>query len=479
MNTLLKGLKQETNYRLTENGAVALQSTLNAVYDMFAFGGAMRNRKDLDIILLFKKAYEENPIYALKCLFYLRDILQGQGERRIFRLCIRWLANEYPDSMRRNIKYIPDFGRWDDLYALVDTPLEKDVFLFMQTQFSLDLESEYPSLLAKWLKSENTSSKESRKLAKITRTYFGYDSKTYRKLLSRLRKRLNILERLMSANRWEEIEFNKIPSKAGLAYMQAFIRHDFNRYKDFITNKNVKLNAKTIYPYECVKKAVDFYGEDVEREAINKFWDNLTNYFNEKELNALAVVDTSGSMDGTPIHVAISLGMYCAEKAKGPFANHYISFASRPQLIEVEGVDFVDKVDRIYKTNLVDNTNLQAVFNLLLKTAIKNKCNQEDLPEKIIIISDMEIDEATETTEGNIATTMSRIYKKWEEAGYKMPDLVYWNVDARNNIILDENENTTFVSGFSPTIFETIMSGKKGFDLCLEKLNSERYSMIK
>ena len=238
--------------------------------------------------------------------------------------------------------------------------------------------------------------------------------KQYRKTLSILRERINVLERLMSENRWDEIEFDKIPSKAGLKYKNAFARRDIikAKYEAFAKDATTKVNAKALYPYEVVDQAIkcgrisngwsiryrDYDPEDVDRLMVNKYWDNLADYFNGATFNGIAVVDTSGSMTrgdaAAPINVAISLGMYCAEKAKGPFANHYISFASRPQLIETKGVDFVDKVQRIYRTNLVDDTNIEAVFDLLLDTAIKNHCTQDDLPQNVIIISDMEFNMA-------------------------------------------------------------------------------------
>ena len=499
-NSLLNGLKTATNYNYTENGSVAHKSTLSAIYDMYALGGAYRNRTNADCILLFKNALAENEELAMKCLFYLRDVRGGQGERRFFRVCMNWLAYENPQAVKRNLEQFSEFGRWDDLYCLVDTPIEEDMFAMMYEQLGKDVESlekenQGVSLLGKWLKSCNASSKETTRLGNITREAFGLTHKQYRKILSALRSRINIVEKLMSENRWDEIEFDKIPSKAGLIYKNAFARRDIiaQKYAEFIKDANTKVNAGTLYPYEVVKEVINhisYYSDnpirmtDVERAVVNKYWDNLTDYFNGATLNALAVVDTSGSMWGTPINVAISLGMYCAERAQGPFANHYISFASRPQLIKVEGVDFVDKVYRIYATNLVDNTNLEAVFDLLLDTAIRNNVSQSDIPENIIIISDMQIDEARSSwyarnTVTSVNTVMEAARAKWAAAGYTLPHLIYWNVDARQNTFLDDGENVSYVSGFSSSTFEQIMSGKTGVELMLEKLMSDRYAAIK
>lgn len=510
MNALLNGMKNTANYTLTENGGVTHRTTRSDLLDMFAMGAAMRNRSDSDVILMFRKAFAENPVYALKCLFYIRDVRGGQGERRFFRVIMKDLAMHEVEAARRNLQYVPEFGRWDDLYTFIGTPLQNDALQIMKDQLALDVECKTPSLLAKWLKSENTSSAESRRLGNVTRTFLGMNHKQYRKTLSILRERINVLERLMSENRWDEIEFDKIPSKAGLKYKNAFARRDIikAKYEAFAKDTTTKVNAKTLYPYECVAEALKVMGgrrrgwgyyyqeepalDNVDRLMVNKYWDNLADYFNGATFNGLAVVDTSGSMTGSeasaPINVAISLGLYCAEKAKGPFANHYISFASRPQLIETDGVDFCDKVQRIYRTNLIDDTNIEAVFDLLLDTAIRNRCSQDDLPQNIIIISDMEFNMAvgggwrshSNINSHNVETVLEGKAREWATRGYQMPHLIFWNVDARqNNIPMLGNGPISFVSGMSPTIFETIMSGKTGYDLMMEKLDSERYACIR
>ncbi len=511
MNTFMNGLTDATNYTYTENGGITHKTTKSDLLDMFAMGAAYRNRSNADVINLFKNAYAENPVYALKCLFYIRDIRGGQGERRFFRVCMNWLANADVEAARRNLIHVPEFGRWDDLYEFVGTPLENDAFAIMKHQLALDLDCKTPSLLAKWLKAENTSSSDSRYLGRKTRNYLNMTARQYRKVLSTLRARINVLERLMSENRWDEIEFDKIPSKAGMIYKNAFARHDLERarseknvqtYADFAKDETKTVNAKTLYPYECVAEAtkvmfngygwyyreedVDF--DDTNRLMVNKYWDNLTDYFNNATFNGIAVVDTSGSMTGSkasaPINVAISLGLYCAEHNNGPFANHYISFSSRPQLIRTEGVDFCDKVARIYRTNLCENTNIVAVFDLMLNTILTKNVKASDIPKNVIVISDMEFDSAvgwrSDITKSNVETVLEHVARKWAAYGLELPHLIFWNVDARqNNIPMIGNGNVSFVSGFSPSIFETIMSGKTGYDLMMEKLNSERYSCIK
>ena len=501
MNTMLNGLKNTTNYTRTENGALTHKTTRSDLLDMFAMGAAMRNRSEADVILMFRKAFAENPVYALKCLFYIRDVRGGQGERRFFRVVIKDMASQQNtrDAIKRNMELIPEFGRWDDLYAFVGTPLEADAFTVIKKQLALDVQCKTPSLLAKWLKSENASSRETTRLGNITRRYMDMTHKEYRKVLAVLRTRINIVEKLMSENRWDEIEFDKIPSKAGLIYKNAFARRDIikAKYEKFAKDENTKVNAGALYPYEVVEKAMRaaFQRPDnTDRLMVNKYWANLADYFNGSSLNALAMVDTSGSMSGTPMNVAISLGLYCAERAGGPFANHYISFSSAPQLIECEGIDFVDKVERIRRTNLCENTNIEAAFDMLLHTALANNVPQKDMPENIIVISDMEFDEATgdtmgywgrhkhntsQLTKANADTLLEGIAKEWQAEGYEMPHLIFWNVDARQaNVPMIGNGRVSYVSGFSPSIFQTIMTGKTGYDLMMECLNGERYAAI-
>lgn len=493
MNTFMNGLQNASNYAVTENGALAHKTTRSAVYDMFALGGAYRKRNDEDCILLFKNALEENETLALKCLFYLRDCRGGQGERRFFRVCYKWLAQKHADIARRNFELISEYGRYDDvIYALIGTPLENDALEFIKNQLALDLECKTPSLLAKWLPSENASAVKTKKMGNIIREYLGMTHREYRKTLSILRERINLLERLMSANRWDEIEFDKIPSKAGLIYKNAFARRDIiaKKYEAFAKSEDTKVNASTLYPYDVVHKAVEgtrgwgYSFRDMsatDRAMVEKYWENLPDYLEGKPCKMMCVVDTSGSMTGSeasaPINVAIGLGMYCAERIGGPFKNYYISFSSRPQLIKIEGVDFVDKVRRIYKTNLCENTDLVKTFRMLKEIALTAK--PEDIPETIVVISDMQIDCGSRFYGSNVATEMESMRREWEKAGLKMPKLVYWNVEARGAAnFLDDGPNVTYVSGCSPTIFKSVVTGKTGYDLMLETLMKARYEQI-
>ncbi len=479
-NRLLTGMKELTNYTYTTNGDLTHKSTLSDVLDMFAFGGAYRNKSENDVILLFKNAYAEDATLALKCLFYLRDVRGGQGERRFFRVAMKWLANTHPEAARRNLANVVEFGRWDDLlYTFVETELEKDALEFIRDQFILDMESETPSLLAKWMPSEGASAASTKAMAKRVREFLGLSHKEYRKALSALRNRIKVVERLMSENRWNEIKFDELPSQAGIKYRNAFARKDMiaTQYKEFATNKETKVNASVLAPYEVVEKVLNgrslYYGDGTERAMLNKYWDNLKDYFHGNPQNGLAVVDVSGSMTGRPMEVAISLGMYIAERGHGPFADHFITFSETPELVRFEGVDFVDKVQRCKKADWGYSTDLYKALMLILTSAVNNKLAQDELPEVLYIISDMHFDRCIY---GN--STIEAAQATFESYGYKMPRVVFWNVNAAEPVVPAIGEGLSYVSGFSPSIFETLLSGKDGIDLMLEALMKERYSVV-
>lgn len=458
---------------------------------MFAMGGSYRNRSDADCINLFINALEENEALAMKCLFYLRDVRGGQGERRFFRVCFKWLCDNNPEAAKRNLGYLSEYGRWDDLiYATAGTKLEDYALFLIKEQLVLDMESKTPSLLAKWLPSENASSHKTRKMAIKVRTYLKMTHKEYRKALAELRKRINIVERLMSENRWDEIEFDKIPSKAGLIYKNAFARRDLiaKKYETFAKDANTKVNAKVLYPYDVAHRAFNCYDKDynsTDRLMIQKYWDALPDYYKGREENGLAIVDTSGSMSGQPLEVAVSLGAYIAERGHGPFANHFITFSSRPELIRFEGVDITDKFHRARRADWEMNTDLESVFKLLLRTAQKENTRPEDMPTRLYILSDMEFDGCltndwySHLSQDKVETLLEKIAREWKEAGYELPPVVFWNLQCRQSNIPAMGGRFSYVSGFSPVMIETILSGKDGYDLMIAKLvDSGRYDVI-
>ena len=509
MNTFLNQMIKDSNITRTENGGVTHKSTESKVLDMFAVGGAYRTRSDEDVILLFKNAFEEDRLLAMKCLFYLRDIRGGQGERRFFRTAFRWLCNEYPQVAKANLENVSEYGRWDDLiYVAEGTQVQTAAFNIIKHQLALDIQCKTPSLLAKWMPSQNASNADTKRLGHVLANFLGMTSREYRKTLSILRERINVLERLMSANRWNEIEFDKIPSKAGLVYRNAFARRDIlaKKYETFAKSKDTKVNADVLYPHDVAHRAFAMrYNtnlEDPTRLMLQKYWDNLKDFYNGREENGIAVIDVSGSMIGTPMEAAVSMGAYIADKAHGPFANHFITFSAHPELVRFEGVDIVDKLNRCVQADWGMNTNIQTVFDMLLNIAMKQGVKAEDMPTRIYIFSDMEFDECvsfdrTSKTSNCSRSSWSRwdgcrtvnsidevnfdlenIKLEWAHYGYRMPQVIFWNLNARNNRIPAIGEGFSYVSGFSPVMMQTILSGKDGYDLMLEKLMSKRYAAV-
>lgn len=491
MTTIAQALENHfnrvNNLTYTENGAVTNKSTNSKVLDLFSQAGALRlgrgaeNAKDL-----FLNALSEDKLLTTRAMFYFRDVRGGQGERETFRIFLKTLAITDPQVVRKNLHLIPEFGRWDDLYTLVDTSLEADAFALMRKQFEKDLDSQNPSLLAKWLKSENTSSPASRALGAKTRKAFGISPKAYRRGLSVLRARINVLERTISTNSWDKVVYERVPSQANLKYRKAFGRHDLERYTKYlqdVASGETKINASTQFPYEIIRNC-NFFGyglnlTETERKTLDVMWNNQPDYIGKSE-NSICVCDVSGSMNGLPIQVSISLGIYTAERNTGPFKDKFMTFSERPQLQSVVGHDIVSKVENLSRAAWDMNTNVKAVFDTLLHVGQTNKLTNDQMVKKIFIISDMEFDGCTMGRADE--TLFQTIAREWKEAGYDLPLLVFWNVASRNSQFPMSLDDRGFVnvSGCSPSIFKNLMKGEiyDAYELMLDVLNDERYKVI-
>ncbi|MCM1506281.1 MAG: DUF2828 domain-containing protein [Ruminococcus flavefaciens] len=487
---MLDFLKKESNLTFTENGALTHSTTGNHCLDLFFRAGAMRNADEKEISKAVIRAYNENPEKTMKIVFYARDARGGLGERRFFRTAINTLSRYAPDSVKRNVPYFAEYGRFDDLLVLIGTKCEEEAVSEIKRQLDEDVESkqrnEQVSLLAKWLPSVNASSADTKIMGKKIARLLGMSEKKYRQTLSELRKYIDILEnRLRIAD--YTFDYSKQPSCAMFKYRKAFIRHDGERYADYLESVQKgeqKLNTSVLYPYEIVRRC-DCGAEANERLSLDVTWNNLPAYGENNE-NAIAVIDTSGSMTWSainsvrPIDVALSLGIYFAEHNKGRFANHFITFSNMPRLIEIKGKDIYEKVEYCQTFTEYANTDLEAVFNLILKTAIKNKLPQEELPSKIYIISDMEFDYCIDG--GNNDTLFHIMQRKYNKNGYNLPDVVFWNVASRHsNMPVSMSETgVALVSGFSQSVFDMTISGELSPVAVMEKvLSSERYAKIK
>lgn len=467
---LWKLMKQETNKTRTENDALTLKSTESKVLDLFSMGGALRTRTPEEIEKKVSQALAEDKVLAIKCLFYIRDIRGGQGERRTFREGLKILSNYYPEETQKLLKLIPEYGRWDDLFYLDNIAIDD----ILKSQIEKDIISESPSLLSKWLPSENASSLNTKKLAKKVRAYLGYSSKNYRKMLSKLRSKINLVETKMSSNQWDDINYASVPSKAAMIYKGAFRKHDedgYTSYLDKVEKGEEKINTKALFPYEIVRQA-----RKENDKTLDLLWKNLPDYTKDED-KAIVVADVSGSMMGTPMDISISLAMYFAERNKGIFKNKFITFSGRPELQEIIGDNLNQKIYNLENAHWDMNTDIQAVFNLLLNTATQGDVSAEDMPKTIYIISDMEFDSCTESPD---ETNFKVIKQKYEDAGYEMPTLVFWNVDSRqDNVPVDKDERgIVLVSGSSPTVFKMVMEKMNPEEFMRSVLNSERYDKI-
>ena len=483
---MLEYIKKEANRTYTENGAVTHATTCSDCLDLFATIGALRSGSEQEILNRFVRAFTEDPDLAMKTLFFARDVRGGLGERKVFRVCLQWLAQNAPASARKNIPYIAEYGRWDDLLSLFGTPCEKDALERIREQLEADLNSmdmgDDVSLLAKWLPSVNASNADTVRYAKRIAKHLGITDAAYRKTLVKLRQRIRILENNLRVKDYS-FDYEKQPSKAMFKYRKAFQRNDGERYSEYldkVARGEAQLHTGTLTPYEIIKPF--FYNQVSDREAtaIDATWKAQEDFTGNE--NALVVIDGSGSMychtDPMPATVALSLGIYFAERNVGSFRDHFITFSEKPQLVQIKGDTIQEKVRYCHGFNEIANTNIQKVFELILRAAVKNKVPQSEMPSTLYIISDMEFDHCTN---GADLTNFEYAKKIFAKAGYRLPRVVFWNVQSRNRQqpVTQNEQGVALVSGCSPRIFSMLKSGiLSPLGYMLDILGGERYAKI-
>ena len=483
--------------KLTENGALGYETTGKALVDLNFAVASLRNQDEEEIVKRFSPAFYEDRMLAMKWLFFLRDVRGGLGERRTFRVIMKYLAKSFPEMVNALVGIMAEYGRFDDLLCLFDTPVEETALLVLREQLEKDVQNmengESVSLCAKWMPGNNTSSEESQRMAAKLRDFMGLTAKEYRKLLASLRKYLHVTEVFMSGNRWNEIDYGRVASRANLLYRKAFLVHDEERRKNFLKDveeKGAVMHAGVLMPHEIVMQYTVRNGwrlnVNKEDTALEALWKNLSDTVAGAE-NVLCVVDGSGSMlcpvgegNTTALHVSNALGVYFAERMGGAYHNRFITFSNTPKYVDLSACRTLkEKLELAFSNNDCTNTNIEATFRLILETAVRNRLSQEELPATILIISDMEFDQAMWGR--NTDTLFGIIKMKFAAHGYKVPKLVFWNVNSRTNVIpVRENRlGVGLVSGFSVNICNMVLSNELDPFACLKKaLEGERYRKV-
>ena len=495
--------KNTATMKLTENGAVAYSTTDNALLDLFAQIGALRPRTEAEITIKYAEAYAVDPALATKMLFYAGNIRGGLGERRTFRICLKWLANNYPDVVIANLVNIPHFNRWDSLFELVGTPCENEMWQYIRDQLNLDMQAVINerkgvkragiSLLAKWMPTETAHSPKTRALAKTAMRKLGIAPRMYRKMLTALRAHLRVVESLMSAGKWDEVDYPAVPSYAMKNYRDAFGKHDaerYNAYKTALNKGEAKVNASTLYPYDLVheylynnKYRYDYYNREITPDTIIEAqWKALPNYV-EGENNILVMADVSGSMEmhtTRPMESSIGLATYFAQHNKGDYHGLYMTFTDKPHFIDISTCSTLAKcVATVKNTHIGYSTNLDRAFQYILDHAIQNGVKKSEMPKALVVISDMEIDPYFRGR-ANL-DFVQRWKSEFARFGYVCPKLVMWNVEARNDTFLSKSDDVVLVSGQSVSTFGNLcaaLGGKTAWEFMLDVLNDSMYDCV-
>ena len=452
----------------TENGMPTLTGAGSACVDLFFQIGAARNLSEGAISTVFTKAFQEDALTAFRIMFYNRDVREGQGERRSFYEILRLVANTVPDHFRPNVVLIPQLGRYDDLLQLMDTPLELEALKVIR-----DGLKDGNVLCAKWMPRKGPNA------ARI-REHLNLSPKTYRKLLVKLCKEGEVVEQKMCAGKWNKIDYNHLPSKAANIYRKAFKRNDEDRYVKYLSGLEkgtTKVNAGAIFPHEIVHAYSS--GSAAQDKLLDAQWKALPNYMEGNTKGLIPICDVSGSMSGLPLEVSVALGMYISERNVGPFKDAFITFSNNPQLHVIKGTTLGGRIASVSRLDWEMTTNLEKTFALILDQSVKNDVKAKDMPGTVLILSDMQFNECSAEPSN---TAMEMIEKKYKAAGYKVPNVVFWNLRAvlGQSPVEFTKRGTALVSGFSPSILKNILAAKglTPVDIMNETIGKPRYAGV-
>jgi len=470
MSSKLFDNRYQTKDTYTENGMPTNSSSGSWVVDLFFKMGASRNTSEGSLESLLMNAWAEDPALTIKAVFYNRDIRGGQGERRSFRIFLKWLAYNQLEVLLKNINLVPEYGRWDDLFGLLGIQPQLDEAIHGLIWYNLVTKPN--KLLAKWMPREN---KKGHDYAIHFMKVYGLSPEQYRQLLVR---NTEVVETLMCQKRWEDIKYAQVPSVAMNKYRKAFSKQDATRFTAWIQDVKSgksKVNASAIFPHDIVRKVYGGYGRE-DADAVQIQWDALPNYL-EPGKQVLPICDVSGSMSGDPMLICIALGIYLAERNVGIFQNEFITFSDRPTFTVLKGKNLYEKVNQLSRADWNGSTDIEKVFNTILFRANGAKLNAEDMPDTILILSDMQFNQCIQNASDS-ALEMMR--KKYETAGYKMPNIVFWNLRDSTGVPAKVTESgVALVSGFSPSIMKQVLSDDLSpMGVLVKTLMSERYAPV-
>lgn len=462
----------QTQEARTTNGMKAHAGSGDACVDFFYKVGALRKG---DPIPPFTAALAENEDLALRIVQWARDARGGSGEREVFRKILSHMESRYPELASKLIDKIPEIGRWDDLFVLKTKPLKEKAFTMLG-----DALRAKNGLAAKWTPRKGP-------IANELRAFFGMTPKQYRKSLVAL---TNVVEQQMCARNWDDINFSHVPSVAASRYKKAFLRNAPTEYSAYVAklaagDKTVKINASAIFPHDVLKDVL-VHGSVQGKsgtilDAITAQWDALPNFVGDSSV--LALVDVSGSMScsagGTSVtchQVALSLGLYTADKNKGPFKDTFLTFSGRPELMHLKG-DIIQKLEQMNRSNWDMSTNVIAAFDKILSVATKGGVVDADIPKTLLILSDMQFDRCARFDD----SAFQSVKRRYAAAGYSVPNIVFWNLDASSNVPVKSNElGVALVSGFSPAILGAILGSTDDFTpygMMLKAVMGDRYAL--
>lgn len=497
-SAFVNAMKEDSSFTKTTNGMTARNTTGSYCLDFFATVGAMRNSSESEVQDKFFKAFCEDKLIAMKTLFYGRDVRGGLGERRISRVIYKYLAMNYPNVMEKNIEIVPFFGRWDDLYVFVDTPVEDAMWKFFAKTLREDIynmnHNAPVTLLAKWAKCWNSGNKDSRILGRKSAKAVGVNNYQYQKAISALRKYIDVVEVKMSSKKWNRINYEAVPSCAMHKHNKAFYKHDESRFKDYlgkVQRGEKKINASAVYPYELVGKYVNFasdydynthkyiYRVNPADSVVEAQWKSLPNYVSGHN-NVLIMADTSGSMRGMPISSAIGLGIYFAERNSGPYKNKIMTFSDNPVFVDVVGNTLNEKVRSCVNSHWDNNTNIMKAMRKILAVALENNLSSDDLPKALVIISDMQFDRCCDMARNK--DMYSFLKNEFAAHGYTLPNIIFWNVNGSNTFHAKSNvSGVQMYSGNSVSTFKEVLSsiGYNAYEAMIKTLSNSRYDCVK